>query len=315
MITIIVGCLLSIAGAVLANLGLVMQKLATTRESQRTRRLTSLLGWFSFLVGQCVVWASLSMIPASIGSLLSSFSILSNAILAPLLLHEKLTWRAGLMMILIILGSILAVVAPKLESSRQFDKVGVRTIVHWATQPLFVLFSLFLLIGILSMAWRYRHQKTPHVPLGASLFCATLSIIFAKCCAMLLADRMNDASLSKLEKFLHPALLILFGFFFSVAFGSIFFLNRALHRGSTLLVLPIYYAGSTVTSVIGSLLFFEEYLLIAQPARALLFLTGTLLVLVSSYQLAKVSADHESESRPLLFAQTVEIDESQVEEY
>lgn len=296
LMQILLGSLICVVGAICANLGLIIQKLPASR----SQLLVKIGGWVAFVLGQLVVWGSMALIPASISAILTSVSVLSNAALAPLLLHESLTWEGAGLMLAIFVGSVMAVLAPKSESEDELVDISVSTVIKMCLQPSFLIILAVMAVTIVGVQRKFRHGPEP--PLTASLCCATISVLLAKCCAMILSQSLHQSSSKIQSRLVNLPGLILALLFATVAFFSIFLLNRALQRGSALYVLPIYYAGSTLCAVIAAMIFFNEYRLIATPFRTIFFITGTLIVLISTHRLSALKSRDESptESTPML---------------
>ena len=116
----LLGVGLCLAGAAFTNLGLTLQKLSFVRidalnlpPHKRPTFLQPLwvVGFTVFLVGQVAGMVAMGFSSQSVVATLGSFSLVTNAVFAPLVLGEQLTWMLVVSIVVIMSGSAIVVLS------------------------------------------------------------------------------------------------------------------------------------------------------------------------------------------------------------
>ena len=148
----VLGIALCLLGAGATNLGLTFQKLSFMRndllEPTKQRRAAQqplwLFGLVVFLAGQILNLLAFGYTGQALAATLGSFSLVTNGILAPLLLGEKLTKTMVLSIGIIVFGSALVV----FSSSRAAQEYTLSELIHLLHRDLFMIY-----ISVLSVAF------------------------------------------------------------------------------------------------------------------------------------------------------------------
>ena len=104
-------------------------------------------GLFLYVAGQALGALSLGFAPQSIISSLGPFSLVSNSVLAPLILDEVFTWRHSVSSALILCGSVVVVLCRPL--GKNHDEMSLARVTALMFDPPFLVLSAFyILLGV-----------------------------------------------------------------------------------------------------------------------------------------------------------------------
>ncbi|KAF4667334.1 COP9 signalosome complex subunit 2 [Perkinsus chesapeaki] len=253
----IFGALLCLASCVIINLGMVIQK-RSVKFSAVSRPVYLQPQWLSgftiFLLGQIVSLWSLSMAPQSMLSSLGSVSLVSNSILAPLLLGEKHTAVSLYSTGVLLAGSLLVVSC----SSHQSQEYSPAALMDLFIRPQFLALTtvIVLSLGYLVLR-RLRKGQLESVYFGTlSALLGALSVLFAKCVSILV---LGGNALKPVDTTMRLAyiLLLLLNITFSIL--SVYVMNLGIIRYRALDILPVYYSLAVVFQTITGGILFQEF--------------------------------------------------------
>ncbi|KAF4739620.1 NIPA-like protein 3, partial [Perkinsus olseni] len=286
------------AACVVINLGMILQKRSVkVSRSGRPPYLQPLwVGGFTvFLLGQILSLWSLSMAPQSMLSSLGSSSLVSNSILAPILLGEKHT-AVSLYSTGILLAGSLLVVSCSSHVSQEFTPASL---IDLFSRPQFLALSggILALLAYLGCR-RIRTGQLESVYFGTlSALLGALSVLFAKCVSILVLGGRSDgpwedSQSSATAVRVGYAALVVLNVTFSVL--SVYVMNLGIIRYRALEILPVYYSLAVVfQTVTGGVLFQEFVHLSSQQCLGLAF--GVLLTCVGVQTLATGAESTEAE--------------------
>ncbi|KAF4654472.1 NIPA-like protein 3 [Perkinsus olseni] len=286
------------AACVVINLGMILQKRSVkVSRSGRPPYLQPLwVGGFTvFLLGQVLSLWSLSMAPQSMLSSLGSSSLVSNSILAPILLGEKHT-AVSLYSTGILLAGSLLVVSCSSRASQEFTPASLMGLF---SMPQFLAMSggILALMAYLGCR-RIRTGQLESVYFGTlSALLGALSVLFAKCVSILvLGGRSESLQSSETAVRVGYAALVVLNVTFSIL--SVYVMNLGIIRYRALEILPVYYSLAVVFQTVTGGVFFQEFVhLSSQKCLGLAF--GVLLTCVGVQTLATGAESTEAEGGPV----------------
>lgn len=211
------------------------------------------VGMITMIVGEISNFIAYIYAPAVLVTPLGAFSIIVSAVLADILLKEKLQKMGILGCLLCILGSTMIVLhAPEERSIHSVDEIWAL-----ATQPAFLIYTgsvvAIALILILYCSPRYG-QENIMVYIGICSIIGSLTVMSVK--AIGIAIKLTLEGINQAKYFQT-------WIFATVAVTCIIiqlnYLNMALDTFNTAVVSPIYYAGFTSFTILASAIMFKDY--------------------------------------------------------
>ena len=164
----LLGVGLCLAGAAFTNFGLTLQKLSFTRHDalnlpphkQRASCLQPLwlVGFSLFLVGQVGGMIAMGFSSQSVVATLGSFSLVTNAIFAPLILGEQLTWMLVLSILVIMAGSVIVV----LSSNHDNQDYTLQQLLDLFSRDLFTAYASILAFCLLLCVMQMVREHRRH---------------------------------------------------------------------------------------------------------------------------------------------------------
>ena len=170
----LLGVVLCLLGAAFTNLGLTLQKLSFLRLDALTAHLPPssqpsaclqplwLVGFSIFLVGQVGGMIAMGFSSQSVVATLGSFSLVTNAVFAPLILGEQLTAALVLSIVIIMAGSVVVI----LSSNHDNQDYTLSELMALFRRDLFVLYMTVLALCLAACVWmmvrehrRWRQQQ------------------------------------------------------------------------------------------------------------------------------------------------------------
>ncbi|CAI5480955.1 unnamed protein product [Closterium sp. Yama58-4] len=236
------------------------------------------VGMISMVLGEFANFAAYAFAPAILVTPLGALSIIISAILAHMLLDEKLHVLGWLGATLCVVGSISIV----LHAPQEKDIDNVKQLWALATEPAFVSYSVTALalsvFLIFVLAPRYGATNV----LVYLAICSLLgSISVASCKALGIAVKLTLYGDNQL---FYPETA-----FFAIALAAcavtqINYLNKSLDTFNTAVVTPIYYVMFTTLTIVASVIMYKDWA--GQTAEQVLMeLCGFLTILIGTYLL------------------------------
>ncbi|KAK2466361.1 hypothetical protein APHAL10511_002003 [Amanita phalloides] len=260
------GIVFAVAGNVLISFALNLQKLAHRRlnslpenaslldNHNESRYLKSKLWWFGFLlmnVGEAGNFISYAYAPASVVAPLGTFALMSNCFFAPCMLGEQFKKRDLFGIILAITGAVTLVLA----SNGSDTKLNPDALRKAVTRLPFLIYSSVYIVGALILATLSHGnvgQKWVFVDVGLCALFGGFTVLSTKALSTLLTTEWIDIFM---EWITYPVLFVLI----ATGVGQIRYLNRALMRFDSKVVIPTQFVLFTLSAIIGSAILYGDF--------------------------------------------------------
>ncbi|KAE8270102.1 hypothetical protein A4X09_0g2221 [Tilletia walkeri] len=226
------------------------------RPGPNTKFLRSRLWWCGIglmTLGEAGNFISYGFAPASLVAPLGAVALLSNVIIAPILLHERFRLRDLGGIFLAILGAVTVVF-----SSRQDDPaLGPDALWDAIRRSVFLIYmTVVLSLGAVFAALSLTRLGDQFVLLdvGTCAIFGGFTVLSTKGISSMLS-----AGPSPFELFRHPITYILAFVLASTAVLQITFLNRALQRFDSRQVIPTMFTLFTIMAIVGSAVLYRDF--------------------------------------------------------
>ncbi|KIV85294.1 hypothetical protein PV11_01002 [Exophiala sideris] len=266
------------------------------------------LGLVLMIVGEAGNFLAYGFAPASIVSPLGVVALISNCLIAPLMLKERFRKRDFLGVLVAIAGAVVVV----LSASTSEEKFGPgalwKTIKRWEFL-VYLLITMLLIVALVYVEPRYN-RRTILVDLGLVGLFGGYTALSTKGVASLLSASLYKA-------FTYPIFYFLAAILVSSALMQIRYLNRALQNYNSTQVIPTQFVLFTLSVIIGSAVLYRDFEH-ATASQAVKFVVGCLLTFFGVYLITSAREDseasddfeeHEDETIQLLDEESEEIDE------
>ncbi|KAI9467255.1 DUF803-domain-containing protein [Lactarius psammicola] len=214
-------------------------------EGQESEYLRSKLWWLGFLlmnVGETGNFISYAFAPASVVAPLGTFALIANCLFAPLLLHERLRKRDLVGIVFAIIGAVTVV----LSSNASDAPLSLEKLLQAISQRVFLVFAVVYAIGafiLMGLSEGSAGRRWVLVDVG---LCALFAI------STLFATRGFETFK---EPMTYPVLAVLFG----TGVGQIRYLNRALMRFDSKVVIPTQFVLFNLSAILGSAILYGDF--------------------------------------------------------
>eukprot|EP00850_Spirogloea_muscicola_P021424 SM000249S08235 [mRNA] locus=s249:144070:146613:+ [translate_table: standard] len=210
-------------------------------------------GMLSMIMGEVANFAAYAFAPAILVTPLGALSIIISAVLAHIMLKEKLHWLGVLGCALCVVGSTIIV----LHAPEEREITSVREVWLLALEPGFVLYSMTVVALVLLLVFQLVPQYgQSHILVYISICSLTGSLSVMSCKAVGIAIKLTLSGDNQL--FRHETLI----FALVVAacgVTQITYLNKALDTFNTAVVSPIYYVMFTSFTILASVIMFKDW--------------------------------------------------------
>ncbi|CAI7911952.1 unnamed protein product, partial [Closterium sp. NIES-53] len=236
------------------------------------------VGMIFMVLGEFANFAAYAFAPAILVTPLGALSIIISAILAHILLDEKLHVLGWLGATLCVVGSIAIV----LHAPQEKDIDNVKQLWALATEPAFVSYSVMALalsvFLVFVLAPRYGSTNV----LVYLAICSLLgSISVASCKALGIAVKLTLYGDNQL---FYPETTFFAVALTACAVTQINYLNKSLDTFNTAVVTPIYYVMFTTLTIVASVIMYKDWA--GQTAEQVLMeFCGFLTILIGTYLL------------------------------
>eukprot|EP00242_Pyramimonas_sp_CCMP2087_P017799 CAMPEP_0198213350 /NCGR_PEP_ID=MMETSP1445-20131203/28817_1 /TAXON_ID=36898 /ORGANISM="Pyramimonas sp., Strain CCMP2087" /LENGTH=273 /DNA_ID=CAMNT_0043887977 /DNA_START=544 /DNA_END=1365 /DNA_ORIENTATION=+ len=205
------------------------------------------------IVGEIANFAAYAFAPAVLVTPLGALSIIVSAVLAHIILHEKLHLFGMLGCLLCIVGSIVII----LHSPPEAELESVKEIWNMAMQPGFVMYALsvlFLCLALGIYAAPAYGQSQILVYIGICSMMGSLSVM--SCKALGIAVKLTFEGHNQLfyPETAYCALVVA-----GCVMVQMNYLNKALDVFNTAVVSPIYYVFFTSATLVASSIMFKDF--------------------------------------------------------
>ncbi|KEF60945.1 uncharacterized protein A1O9_02509 [Exophiala aquamarina CBS 119918] len=231
------------------------------------------LGLILMIIGEAGNFLAYGFAPASIVSPLGVVALISNCLIAPLMLKEHFRKRDFGGVLVAVAGAVTVV----LSASSSEEKLGpgelLKTIKRWEFL-LYVVITCLLIAGLLWASPRYG-RKTILVDLGLVGLFGGYTALSTKGVASLLSTSLYKA-------FTYPILYFLVVVLVASALMQIRYLNRALQNYDSTQVIPTQFVLFTLSVIIGSAVLYRDFEHTG-TRQAMKFITGCFLTFFGVY--------------------------------
>ena len=232
------------------------------------------LGITLMTVGETGNFLAYGFAPASIVSPLGVVALISNCLIAPLMLKEKFRKRDAAGVLIAIAGAVTVVLSAK-QSEKKVDPDELWTyyIKRWEFL-VYVIATAACLVGLMIASPRYG-TRTILIDLGLVGLFGGYTALSTKGVASLLSTILWNA-------FAYPVFYVLVLILVASAVMQIRYLNKALQNFNSTQVIPTQFVLFTLSVIIGSAVLFREFES-ATLDRVLKFIAGCLLTFFGVY--------------------------------
>lgn len=232
------------------------------------------LGITLMTVGETGNFLAYGFAPASIVSPLGVVALISNCLIAPLMLKEKFRKRDAFGVLIAIAGAVTVVLSAK-QSEKKVDPDELWTyyIKRWEFL-VYLIATTVSVLGLMVASPRYG-TRTILIDLGLVGLFGGYTALSTKGVASLLSTILWNA-------FTYPIFYVLVLILIASAVMQIRYLNKALQNFNSTQVIPTQFVLFTLSVIIGSAVLFREFES-TTPDRVIKFIAGCLLTFFGVY--------------------------------
>ncbi|KAF5388086.1 hypothetical protein D9615_000244 [Tricholomella constricta] len=223
-------------------------------DGNETEYLKSKLWWLGFLlmnIGEMGNFISYAWAPASVVAPLGTFALMANCVFAPLLLGERFRKRDLLGILIAIIGAVTVVLASNASDTR----LDPEALLHAISQTAFIVYSCVYIAGAIILATLSQGQigrQWVFVDIGLCALFGGFTVLSTKAISTLLTMEWIAMFSNWIT---YPVLAVLF----ITGVGQIRYLNRALMRFDSKVVIPVQFVLFTLSAIIGSAILYGDF--------------------------------------------------------
>lgn len=208
------------------------------------------LGIALMILGEAGNFLAYGFAPASIVSPLGVVALISNCLIAPLLLHEKFRWRDAIGVVIAVGGCVTVVLSASDSNPRLDPEIIWDLITTWEFET-YLGITVGLIVILMFASNKYGH-KSILIDIGLVGLFGGYTALSTKGIASLLS--------SKIWKVItFPITYLLLAILVSTAIMQIKYLNRALQRFNATMVIPTQFVMFTLSVIIGSAILYRDF--------------------------------------------------------
>lgn len=229
--------------------------------------LSSPYWWVGFVlmtVGECGNFLAYGFAPASIVSPLGVVALISNCVIAPVILKEPLRRRDVIGVVVSILGAVVVVWSAEKEET----KLGPDQILEAISQTAFEVYfgiTCAMIVALMYLSSKYG-RKTILIDLGLVALFGGYTVLSTKGISSLLSSSFYHI-------FTYPIAYLFTTILLLTAVLQIKYVNRALQRFDSTQVIPTQFVLFTISVILGSAILYRDFETVT-PERMLKFITG-----------------------------------------
>lgn len=208
------------------------------------------LGISMMVVGEAGNFLAYGFAPASIVSPLGVVALVSNCLIAPLMLHETFRWRDGLGVLVAIGGCVTVVLSANDSNPRLGPNKIWSLITRWEFET-YLGITIFLIVVLSFLSNRYG-DRTIMIDLGLVGLYGGYTALSTKGVASLLSN-----TIWRVVTFPITYLLVVVLVFTAVM--QIKYVNRALQRFNATMVIPTQFVMFTISVIVGSAILYRDF--------------------------------------------------------
>ncbi|CAM8968963.1 unnamed protein product [Rhodiola kirilowii] len=211
------------------------------------------VGMITMIVGEVANFAAYAFAPALLVTPLGALSIIISAVLAHIILRERLHIFGILGCILCVVGSTTIV----LHAPQEREIESVKEVWELATEPAFLFYAALVVtvVFILIIHFIPRYGQTHiMVYIGVCSLVGSLSVMSVK--ALGIAMKLT---LSGMNQLVYPQTWAFTVVVVTCVITQMNYLNKALDTFNTAVVSPIYYVMFTSLTIVASVIMFKDW--------------------------------------------------------
>ncbi|KAM3353353.1 hypothetical protein ACQJBY_024484 [Aegilops geniculata] len=210
-------------------------------------------GMITMIVGEVANFAAYAFAPAILVTPLGALSIIISAVLADIMLKEKLHIFGILGCVLCVVGSTTIV----LHAPQEREIESVAEVWDLATEPAFLFYATIVLAATFVLIFRYIPQYgQTHIMvyIGVCSLVGSLSVMSVK--ALGIALKLTFSGINQL---IYPQTWLFAIIVVACILTQMNYLNKALDTFNTAVVSPIYYTMFTSLTILASVIMFKDW--------------------------------------------------------
>ncbi|CAI9770136.1 unnamed protein product [Fraxinus pennsylvanica] len=211
------------------------------------------VGMITMIVGEIANFAAYAFAPAILVTPLGALSIIISAVLAHIILREKLHIFGVLGCALCVVGSTTIV----LHAPQEREIESVKEVWDLATEPAFLFYATLVIAISLILILHYIPQYgQTHIMvyIGVCSLVGSLSVMSVKALGIAL-----KLTLSGMNQLIYPQTWVFALVVISCVLTQMNYLNKALDTFNTAVVSPIYYVMFTSLTILASVIMFKDW--------------------------------------------------------
>eukprot|EP00249_Psilotum_nudum_P020878 c27882_g3_i5 orf=617-1735(-) len=235
-------------------------------------------GMITMIVGEVANFTAYAFAPAILVTPLGALSIIVSAVLAHIMLKEKLHILGILGCILCVVGSTTIVLHAPQE--REID--SVKDVWNLALEPAFLLYSISVISLALVLIFHFvsRYGNT-HVMVYIGICSLMGSLSVMSCKALGIALKLTFEGMNQL---IYPETWVFAMVVVMCVVTQMNYLNKALDTFNTAVVSPIYYVMFTSFTILASVIMFKDWDR-QNPSQIITELCGFITILAGTFLL------------------------------
>lgn len=222
-------------------------------ESKNKTYLQSPIWWLGIammVLGEAGNFLAYGFAPASIVSPLGVVALISNCLIAPLLLHEKFRWRDAVGVVIAVGGCVTVVLSASDSNPRLDPDIIWDLITTWEFET-YLGVTVTLIILLVFASNKYGH-KSILIDIGLVGLFGGYTALSTKGIASLLSNKIWKVITFPISYLLLAVLVF-------TAVMQIKYINRALQRFNATMVIPTQFVMFTLSVIIGSAILYRDF--------------------------------------------------------
>lgn len=302
----VAGFTIALVFSVLNSVGINLQKLSMTRNEHADVKKGTfkqplwVLGFGLVCLGSLLDFVAFGMAPQTLLAPLAALSLVWNMFIAPLFHNEKVTKQNLVATAIIFTGVTLTVIF----AGHSTPSYELEDLIHLYQQPVMYAYILFVVLFIGGLFYFSRFIERTHTYEGGlyHIVCyggiagtfGGQSVLLAKSTVELLKSAIWGQAGSYM--FTQVASYVIIGGMALCLGCQVHFLNGGLARFDALVVVPVYQSFWILTSVLGGIMYFEEYVNMTR-LQMCMFSVGGVITIAGIVVLLKTRAGGDSDGR------------------
>jgi len=216
--------------------------------------LKSKLWWLGFLlmnVGEMGNFISYAFAPASVVAPLGTFALVANCVFAPVMLGERFRKRDFLGIFVAILGAVTVV----LSTNPSDVRLGPKELLHAISSKVFIAYSIIYAISAVILTHLSEQpigRRWVFVDVGICAVFGGFTVLSTKAFSTLLTMEWFEIFT---EWITYPVVAVLVG----TGVGQIRYLNRALMKFDSKIVVPTQFVLFNLSAIVGSAILYGDF--------------------------------------------------------